>query len=116
MAGTITKTVKGRRYIYFEYFEDGKTVQKYCEPEGSSQARVKALEIEYRLLEKRQMIVIKRMASVKKKMERMKAETEDGIGKMSRYGSTAKWSDMEPLLCPLIHHSRITQNRIPIEL
>ena len=77
MAGTITKTVKGRRYVYFEYFEDGKTVQKYCGPEGSRQARIKSLEIEYRLLEKRQAAIAERMTSVKKEMERAKAGTED---------------------------------------
>ena len=79
MAGTITKTVKGRRYVYFEYFEDGKTVQKYCGPEGSRQARIKSLEIEYRLLEKRQMIIAERMASVKREMESMDAETVDRL-------------------------------------
>ena len=80
VAGTITKTVKGRRYAYYEYFEDGKTVQKYCGPEGSKQARIKSLEIEYRLLEERQMIVTERMASIKKEIEETEAETEDNNG------------------------------------
>ena len=75
MAGTITKTVKGRRYVYFEYFEDGKTVQKYCGPEGSRQARIKSLEIEYLLLEKRQTNITERMGAIKKEMERVKTET-----------------------------------------
>ena len=75
MAGTITKTVKGRRYVYFEYFKDGKTVQKYCGPEGSRQARIKSLEIEYLLLEKRQTNITERMEAIKKEMERVKTET-----------------------------------------
>ena len=75
VAGTITKTVKGRRYIYFEYFEGGKTVQKYCGPEGSRQARIKSLEIEYLLLEKRQTNITERMEAIKKEMERVKTET-----------------------------------------
>ena len=75
MAGTITKTVKGRRYVYFEYFEGGKTVQKYCGPEGSRQARIKSLEIEYRLLEKRQTNITERMEVIKKEMEGVKTET-----------------------------------------
>ena len=79
MAGTITKTVRGNKYTYYEYFEDGKTVQKYCGPEGSRQARIKSLEIEYRLLEKRQMTITERMASVKKEIERTEAETDDGV-------------------------------------
>ena len=77
MAGTITKTVRGNKYTYYEYFEDGKTVQKYCGPEGSRQARIKSLEIEYRLLEKRQAAIAERMTSVKKEMERAEAGTED---------------------------------------
>ena len=79
MAGTITKTVRGNKYTYYEYFEDGKTVQKYCGPEGSRQARIKSLEIEYLLLEKRQMIIAERMASVKSEMESMDAETVDRL-------------------------------------
>ena len=77
MAGTITKTVRGNKYTYYEYFEDGKTVQKYCGPEGSRQARIKSLEIEYRLLEKKQAAIAERMTSVKKEMERAEAGTED---------------------------------------
>ena len=75
MAGTITKTVRGNKYTYYEYFEDGKTVQKYCGPEGSRQARIKSLEIEYRLLEKRQTNITERMEVIKKEMEGVKTET-----------------------------------------
>ena len=79
VAGTITKTVRGNRYTYYEYFEDGKTVQKYCGPEGSRRAKVRSLEIEYRLLEKRQTTITERMASVKKEIEQVEAETEGKI-------------------------------------
>ena len=43
----LTKTIRGNRYMYYEYFEDGKTIQKYCGPNGSRQAKVRSLEIEY---------------------------------------------------------------------
>ena len=76
MTGTITKTINGRRYAY-EYFEDGKTVQKYCGPEGSRQARIKSLEIEYLLLEKRHAIITERMEAIKNEMERTEAEMAD---------------------------------------
>ena len=76
MAGTITKTVRGHRYTYFEYFEDGKTVQKYCGPEGSRKAKIKALELEYGLLEKRRTAIVERMASVKDEMEILDGDTE----------------------------------------
>ena len=76
MAGTIVKTTNGRRYAY-EYFEDGKTVQKYCEPEGSRQAKIKSPEIEYQLLEKRQANITKKMIAIKKEIERVETKTEN---------------------------------------
>ena len=74
MTGTITKTVKGNRYTYYEYFEDGKTVQKYCGPDGSKQAKVKSLEIEYRLLEKKRTTMTERMDAIKKELEKLEAD------------------------------------------
>jgi len=53
MPGTITKTVRGRKYTYFEYFEDGRTVQKYCGPSGSARSKSTALRMEYQLLKDR---------------------------------------------------------------
>ena len=79
VAGTITKTVRGNKYTYYEYFEDGKTVQKYCGPEGSRRAKVRSLEIEYRLLEKKRMIVTGRMSAIKKEMEMLQAGPDGDI-------------------------------------
>ena len=76
MAGTIVKTINGRRYAY-EYFEDGKTVQKYCGPEGSRQTKIKSLEIEYQLLEKRQANITKKMIAIEKEIERVETKTEN---------------------------------------
>ena len=39
VAGTIVEKVGGRRYLYFEFFDGRKTVQKYCGPEGSEGGR-----------------------------------------------------------------------------
>ena len=77
VTGTITKTVRGNKYTYYEYFEDGKTVQKYCGPKGNRQAMVKALEIEYRLLEKKRMIMTRRMSAIKKEMKMLQMEPDD---------------------------------------
>ena len=79
MAGTITKTVRGNKYTYYEYFEDGKTIQKYCGPDGSRRAKVRSLEIEYRLLEKKHMIIAGRMSAIKKEMEMLQAGPDDDI-------------------------------------
>ena len=74
VAGTITKTVRGSRYTYYEYFEDGKTVQKYCGPDGSRQAKVRSLEIEYQLLEKKRATMTERMGAIKKELEKLEAD------------------------------------------
>lgn len=68
MPCTITKTIRGRKYTYFVYFEDGKTKQKYCGQVGSKQAKRRALEIEYELLEKKRDEISSRMATIKRKM------------------------------------------------
>lgn len=70
MAGIITKNVRGKKYTYYEYFEDGKTIQKYCGQLGSKQAKRRALEIEYELLKKKRDIISDRMDAIKKEMKR----------------------------------------------
>ena len=70
MAGTITKTVKGRRYVYFEYFEDGKTVQKYCGLEGSDSGRLKALEFEYEYFKGKRDALNERLDKIKAEIEK----------------------------------------------
>lgn len=61
MVGMIIKTINGSRYEYYEYFQDGKTIQKYCGPEGSVKARKMALELEYDILKKKKADVIEMM-------------------------------------------------------
>lgn len=61
MAGTIVKTINDCKYEYYEYFQSGKTIQKYCGPEGSVKARKTALDIEYENLKKKKANVIEMM-------------------------------------------------------
>ena len=72
VAGTITKTVRGNKYTYYEYFEDGKTVQKYCGPEGSDQGRLKALAFEYEHVKVKRDALNERLSRIKKDMDWMK--------------------------------------------
>ena len=74
MAGTITKTIQGRKYTYFEYFDGKKTVQKYCGPEGSRQARIKALRMEYDLLKSRRDECSERMKAINEKIKRLEEQ------------------------------------------
>lgn len=65
MASIITKTIRGRKYEYIEYFEDGKTVQMYCGPAGSVKAKAKALQLEYEWLGRKRAGIADRMAAIK---------------------------------------------------
>ena len=72
MAGTIIKKVDGKRYLYFEYFEDGTTKQKYCGPDGSDSGRLKALEFEYEYVKAKRDALNERLLRIKRDMDRTK--------------------------------------------
>ena len=71
MAGTIIKKVDGKRYLYFEYFESGKTVQKYCGPDGSDSGRLKALEFEYEYFKGKRGALNERLDKIKAEIEKI---------------------------------------------
>ena len=72
MSGTIIKKIGGKRYLYFEYFEDGATRQKYCGPEGSDQSRLKALALEYEYVKAKRDALNERLSRIKTDIDRMK--------------------------------------------
>ena len=61
----------GKRYLYFEYFESGKTVQKYCGPDGSDSGRLKALELEYEYVKRKRDAFNERLDKIKAEMEKI---------------------------------------------
>ena len=71
MSGTIIKKIGGKRYLYFQYFEDGVTKQRYCGPEGSDQGRLKALVFEYEHVKAKRDALNERLSEIKKDMEGM---------------------------------------------
>ena len=72
MSGTIIKKIGGKRYLYFEYFEDGATRQKYCGPEGSYQGRLKALAFEYEHVKVKRDTLNEKLSKIEKDMDQMK--------------------------------------------
>ena len=76
MSGTIIKKIGGKRYLYFEYFEDGATKQRYCGPEGSDQGRLKALVFEYEHVKAKRDALNERLSKIKEDMDRMKLAKE----------------------------------------
>ena len=71
MAGTIIKKVNGRRYLYFEYFEDGISKQKYCGSDGSDSGRLKALEFEYEYVKGKRDALNERLYKIKTEMKKI---------------------------------------------
>ena len=72
MSGTIIKKIGGKRYVYFEYYEDGATRQKYCGPEGSGRGRLKALAFEHEHVKAKRNALNERLSKIKKDMDQMK--------------------------------------------
>ncbi len=71
MVGIISKKIRGKKYTYFEYFENGKTVQKYCGPEGSAKSKKTALQYEYSLLKSKRDEMIQKMKMVKEEQRKI---------------------------------------------
>ncbi len=49
MASVVTKTVLGRRYVYYSYYNNGKKKEKYCgvESESSTERKIVLTQIEH---------------------------------------------------------------------
>ena len=71
MVGIISKNVRGKKYIYFEYFKDGKTIQKYCGPEGSAKSKKTALQFQYILLKGKRDELIQQMKMIKEELKKI---------------------------------------------
>ena len=71
MPGTITKTHGGHEYLYFEYYDGSKTVQKYCGRAGTPKAEWKACKFELEMLESRKGVLVDRIREVKRRMGRI---------------------------------------------
>ena len=72
MSGTIIKKIGGKKYVYFEYYEDGATRQKYCGPEGSDQGRLKALAFEHEHVKAKRDALNERLSKIEKDVDQMK--------------------------------------------
>ena len=72
VSSTIIKKIGGKRYLYFEYFEDGATKQKYCGPEGTDRSKIKALVFEYEFVKAKRDALNERLSRIKMDIDRMK--------------------------------------------
>lgn len=69
-----TKTVKGKKYLYFTYYDQqtGKKKEVYCGLESDSNARRKAMELELDYLENQTVEISKKKENIEKQLSRLK--------------------------------------------
>lgn len=58
------KTIKGRRYLYYSYYLDGKKMQEYCGIDGTREADGKAMRCALRELKGKRKEVDERIADI----------------------------------------------------
>ena len=58
--------------LYLEYFEDGITKQKYCGPDGTKKAMLKALQLEYKHVLEKKKELNERSSNRRKRMKGLK--------------------------------------------
>jgi len=74
MAPVNIKIVGNKQYEYYDYYDEGRKVQKYCGPAGSVRAKRKALEFELEHMEKRIGTDQKRVEEIQKELGRITKE------------------------------------------
>jgi len=71
---TATKMVKGKKYLYFTYYDQqtGKKKEVYCGLETDNNAKRKAMELELDYLENQTMQISKKKDILEKQLSRLK--------------------------------------------
>jgi hypothetical protein len=63
---TTTKTVKGKQYLYYSYYDPDEQKKKeiYCGQSDTKEAKQKALEIELEQLKKQKKALVKKILKI----------------------------------------------------
>lgn len=69
---TTTKTVKGKQYIYYSYYDSDEQKKKeiYCGHNDSKEARRKALEFELEYLKKQKHMLAQKISEIESKLDK----------------------------------------------
>ena len=71
MGTQITRSRNGKEYLYYAYYDDGVRKEMYCGLAGKPESNKKAYEYEVEELTKQKQGIIKRLAVLTKKIQRV---------------------------------------------
>lgn len=76
IVATVTKTIKGRTYLYFTYYDPNTRSKKevYCGLENNPDSKNKALELEYNKLQEQKRQLSLRMDSLRDQIKKSKVK------------------------------------------
>ncbi len=69
MGSTTIKKVRGKEYLYYSYYDNGKKISSYCGLAGKPESSRKAYEYEMEELTKQKQLIVKRLATLTKKIQ-----------------------------------------------
>ena len=81
IVATVTKTVKGRTYLYFTYYDPNTRSKKeiYCGLENSPDSKNKALELEYGKLQEHKKQISLRMDRLRDQIKKSKIKKAENF-------------------------------------
>ena len=65
MGGMVIKRVKGKEYVYYSYYDNGKKLSLYCGVKSDLTSKRKAREFQIEELEKQQQQIILKIKQLK---------------------------------------------------
>jgi seryl-tRNA synthetase len=65
------REIKGNKYLYYTYYNDGKKQEVYCGLASSVEAKRKALEIELEQLKKQRKKLVEKIAETESKLDKI---------------------------------------------
>ena len=71
MASVVTKTILGKRYVYYSYYNNGKKKEKYCgvEYEPSTERKIVQIQIEH--IREQRKSLLQESKSLENKLKRL---------------------------------------------
>lgn len=64
------REIKGNKYLYYTYYEDGKKQEVYCGLASSSEAKRKALEVELEQLKQQKKNLTDKIIDIENKLKK----------------------------------------------
>ena len=65
------REIKGNKYIYYTYYEDGKKQEVYCGLASNPESKRKALETELEYLKKQKVTLLQKISETESKLSKI---------------------------------------------